>query len=41
MSDSITAKDLITVKCKDHGEFQVSAKDHLDGQGCPKCKPDQ
>ena len=28
----------LTVICPKHGEFQIIAKDHLNGQGCPKCK---
>lgn len=28
----------ITVICPVHGEFQVYAREHLDGKGCPKCE---
>ena len=27
----------VTVFCPVHGEFQVYAREHLDGKGCPKC----
>ncbi len=30
-------KDLVTIICKDYGNFQVPASDHLAGVGCPKC----
>ena len=29
--------DDITVKCKIHGDFQVSPANHIRGEGCPKC----
>ena len=28
----------VTVICPVHGEFQVYAREHLDGKGCPKCE---
>lgn len=28
----------VTVICPVHGEFQVFAREHLDGKGCPKCE---
>ena len=28
----------VTVTCPVHGDFQVYARDHLDGKGCPKCE---
>lgn len=28
----------VTVICPIHGEFQVYAREHLDGKGCPKCE---
>lgn len=31
--------DEITVKCKEHGSFKVTASKHLHGVGCPKCRP--
>lgn len=31
--------DVITVVCKEHGPFEVSATKHLQGEGCPKCRP--
>lgn len=27
----------VTVVCPIHGDFQVYAREHLDGKGCPKC----
>ena len=28
----------VTIICPEHGEFQVYAREHLDGKGCPKCE---
>ena len=28
----------VTVVCPIHGDFQVFAREHLDGKGCPKCE---
>ena len=28
----------VVVTCPVHGEFQVYAREHLDGKGCPKCE---
>lgn len=28
----------VTIICPVHGEFQVYAREHLDGKGCPKCE---
>ena len=28
----------VVVMCPVHGEFQVYAREHLDGKGCPKCE---
>ena len=28
----------ITIVCPVHGDFQVYAREHLDGRGCPKCE---
>ena len=28
----------VTVVCPVHGDFQVFAREHLDGKGCPKCE---
>lgn len=28
----------VTIICPVHGEFQVFAREHLDGKGCPKCE---
>lgn len=30
-------KSLIKVKCKNHGWFEQSVSDHLQGHGCPQC----
>ena len=27
----------VVVTCPVHGDFQVYAREHLDGKGCPKC----
>ena len=28
----------VTIVCPVHGEFQIYAREHLDGKGCPKCE---
>ncbi len=28
----------VTITCPIHGDFQVYAREHLDGKGCPKCE---
>lgn len=28
----------VTIVCPVHGDFQVYAREHLDGKGCPKCE---
>lgn len=28
----------IVVTCPVHGDFQIYAREHLDGKGCPKCE---
>ena len=28
----------VTICCDVHGDFQVYAREHLDGKGCPKCE---
>lgn len=28
----------VTIICPEHGEFTMTPKNHLKGQGCPKCK---
>ena len=28
----------VVVTCPVHGDFQVYAREHLDGKGCPKCE---
>lgn len=28
----------VTVVCPTHGDFQIYAREHLDGKGCPKCE---
>ena len=33
-----TLQDKITITCPIHGDFEQSAKEHLNGQGCPQCK---
>lgn len=29
--------DFVRITCKDHGEFEQRARDHLSGNGCPVC----
>lgn len=31
--------DLVTITCKQHGDFSATASGHMRGQGCPKCRP--
>ena len=33
----INREHRVTVVCPVHGDFQIFARDHLDGKGCPKC----
>ena len=28
----------VVVTCPVHGDFQIYAREHLDGKGCPKCE---
>lgn len=37
-SEYIGSHNKITVICPKHGEFSLTAKDHLNGNGCAKCK---
>jgi len=37
-SDKITNSTNIKIKCKVHGIFEQTPKNHLKGQKCPKCK---
>ena len=37
INDKITNSTLIKIKCKLHGEFEQTPKNHLKGQICPKC----
>ncbi len=34
----INRDHMVTVTCPIHGDFQVYAREHLDGKGCPKCE---
>jgi len=36
-SKYISAKDLITITCPIHGDFQLTPNRHLNGRGCQKC----
>lgn len=36
--DKITLTNNIKIKCKIHGFFEQTPKNHLKGQNCPKCK---
>lgn len=31
-------KTKLFVTCKEHGDFEISVKMHLDGYGCPTCR---
>lgn len=33
----INSKEVVTITCPDHGDFEQTARDHLQGAGCPKC----
>ena len=33
-----TVKDKAIITCPVHGDFEVYAREHLDGKGCPKCE---
>lgn len=35
--DYTNISNKINIICKDHGVFEQCAKNHKDGQGCPKC----
>ena len=32
-----SSKDIVTIICKEHGEFQQEVNSHLRGRGCPVC----
>ena len=34
----INCEHKVTITCPVHGDFQVFAREHLDGKGCPKCE---
>ena len=36
-NDFVNTRSDISVLCPTHGKFFISAKRHLNGQGCPKC----
>ena len=36
-NDYINMRTKIVINCKEHGDFIQRAKNHLNGQGCPKC----
>lgn len=35
--DSFGANDIVTIICREHGEFNQCARSHYRGSGCPKC----
>ena len=39
LANYVNAKEKIKIICKEHGEFLQNANNHLNGQGCPICKP--
>ena len=36
--DYINKEHRVTIVCPVHGDFQIYAREHLDGKGCPKCE---
>lgn len=36
--DYKNSENRVVVTCPVHGDFQVYAREHLDGKGCPKCE---
>lgn len=36
--DYTTSENKVCIVCPEHGEFWQTAKEHLAGRGCPKCK---
>jgi hypothetical protein len=36
-SEYVAAKDLITITCPIHGDFQLTPNKHLNGRGCQQC----
>lgn len=32
-----TSREKLTIKCKEHGDWQANPRDHLEGNGCPLC----
>lgn len=32
------SKDKVTIICPEHGEFEQTAQNHMQGYGCPKCR---
>ena len=40
-ADFINKRKKITIICPEHGEFEQSLGNHLNGQGCPKCKAEK
>lgn len=36
--DYVNLRTKISIKCRDHGWFDQTMKNHLKGQGCPRCK---
>ena len=37
MVDYIDNREKVIIICPDHGEFEQSPRDHIQGQGCPQC----
>ena len=37
----IAAKDLVTITCPEHGDFQLTPNKHLNGRGCQKCSKEK
>lgn len=37
LTNFVDSRERVTITCKEHGEFQQKAGDHLIGKGCPGC----
>ena len=33
----INSSNKVTIGCPIHGDFEIYAREHLDGKGCPRC----
>lgn len=37
LADEFELNSIITLSCKEHGDFKLKAGEHLKGKGCPEC----